>query len=245
MTRSGAHGSARRRSARSVANFFRHAGTSRKLKSGEEVIKQGAQNGCLYLLVMGQLVTTRTAPNEKGTLEEVVAQEHAPGDLVGFESFLLGSVPALGVRAAHFENQDTFKKNVGVEVIELAYARAVELLEHDATLSMHLFHEIAAEMAERIRRRSEGLKSSVLRLGTEAHGFEHETRVQARAPMHIEGSSETPSGCKSPVASLLRDPLAMHPSDSSVMPIVWGRRGGPAMARPIRASHCGPVPAIA
>jgi CRP-like cAMP-binding protein len=179
-------GRGRRRSARSVALFFRHAGIVRNLDAGDVLITQGAQNESLYLLVEGELESMRSVKGRE--LESKVTLAHKPGELIGFESFVLGALPAHSVRVRSSGSGEA-------QVIELKYSEALGMLETDANLACHLFHEIAADMAERIRTHSQGLRGSVMRMApaasSAAQGIQNETRMKARTPMHTEGSHES------------------------------------------------------
>ena len=190
-------GRSRRRSQRAVSAFFHQMGESRRLTPGESLITPGKQNSCLYLLVEGELETTHQAPGS----EARAVIDHATNELIGFESFLLGTLPERGVRVPAESPRGAQILQISIDTVLMT------IMGGDASLAVHLFHEVAAEMAERIRTRasrprptrtrhtppetflclhsaetrSDGLRESVQKIAPTATSLTHENRLNARA----------------------------------------------------------------
>ena len=170
-------GRGRRKSAKAVSTFFNRAADRKKLKPGELLVKAGETNEVLYLVASGEIVAVRGtgAAVEEGNQVELALKQ---GELLGFRSFLLGSLPvkSWGVPAV----------SAGAEVLALPFERALQLMRDDPKLTMHIFHEVAAEFAERIQTVSDGVRESVVNVSP---ALAQESRVASTAPPRLDGDS--------------------------------------------------------
>ena len=116
----------RRASFSSVSTFFSEAGVPRSLKPLEVLIQQGEVATSLFLIKDGQLDRIRK-DSEAQSDATLTAGAHSKGELLGAAGFLLGAAEAVEIRAA---------ADTGVELLEVSQARAIELVNQNASLSV-------------------------------------------------------------------------------------------------------------
>ena len=113
---------------------FMRAGRTRRFRKGERLINEGQRVTSMFLITVGEVILKKQSKSGTKTIGDRV-----PGALLGELSFLLDQPASVSVEAAG-----------KVEVLEMAQAALINLLQSDPKLSGGFFRLLGVTLGERI-----------------------------------------------------------------------------------------------